>query len=920
MKCNKELMLYVIFHNSVLFRDFFVPTMWGEKYYQTRYYQYPMALAEDAVILGGRSTGKSLDLEFQEVQDCINDYNQESLITAFRSLHIKARFERILSHFYNVPYFKAFIKRISRQHPIWELHLKNGHTLYGISVGDDPQCVNIQGKHPTKRKGEEFSFYPQAAYIKFQEAADPRGTVDRFVGVCFSPNTLVRTLSGSKEIKNIGVGESVITHKGNIEQVRKVFKRKYTGRALSIKARGHFLPIECTPEHLFLAIQPVICNRCSYKSKTSQVTIGCLPGDRRRCNSTKGNTNIHCKHKHYEQYKPKWTKADDLKIGDYLLFPTNLPTEDKRKINLLSYKKGNYNYKGFFEIRIDKNFMYFCGWYLAEGYVNDGRVGLVLGKHELEKAKELSMLSEKCFGTKGIIDIRDHAVEIRTSNTYLCRLFEKTFGLGAKNKTIPSWIMKLPVSKTKYLVKGYLEGDGCVRVRKPNIKTHHYGGCIEKSITSISRNLLEQVQILLAKQNILSSIRKRADECNREIMGRECHINTVYDLHITNGKTFTKWEKFPNYLFCRVKEIEEGNYNGNVYNLEVNRDNSYCVGLFAVHNCDGRMETPFRRLDTKISRFENFRFHTTRRFDPNFNQTTKEDRIDAFGGEDSDDFKQQIDSLWGTPCWGAWDIAAITANMVQDKKNPKFMPVVITISAKDYQGKIPEEFLYSLPTVEFGTEVYVVMDAGYSQPSCVLIFANLGKGWELLARIMLTDKMIADDQSEFVDYIADFYKATTIAPDCTSAEGRNVAHALMNPKNEQYITKNYSDRIIEIYFNMNSVVGYDFDEKKKEAIEKKEENKTFSATILRKMFAKKDFVLPYDTEILADFGRESWSKDEKSGKTKLRTPQNVHIPEAFRCFSLAWWKKNVEGTITKYEEENIGFALPEYLDPVPFLR
>ena len=519
MKCNKELMLYAIFHNSVLFRDFFVPTMWGEKYYQTRYYQYPMALAEDAVILGGRSTGKSLDLEFQEVQDCINDYNQESLITAFRSLHIKARFERILSHFYNVPYFKAFIKRISRQHPIWELHLKNGHTLYGISVGDDPQCVNIQGKHPTKRKGEEFSFYPQAAYIKFQEAADPRGTVDRFVGVC-----------------------------------------------------------------------------------------------------------------------------------------------------------------------------------------------------------------------------------------------------------------------------------------------------------------------------------------------------------------------------------------------------------------DGRMETPFRRLDTKISRFENFRFHTTRRFDPNFNQETKKDRIDAFGGEDSDDFKQQIDSLWGTPCWGAWDIAAITANMVQDKKNPKFMPVVITISAKDYQGKIPEEFLYSLPTVEFGTEVYVVMDAGYSQPSCILIFANLGKGWELLARIMLTDKMIADDQSEFVDYIADFYKATTIAPDCTSAEGRNVAHALMNPKNEQYITKNYSDRIIEIYFNMNSVVGYDYDEKKKEAIEKKEENKTFSATILRKMFAKKDFVLPYDTEILADFGRESWSKDEKSGKTKLRTPQNVHIPEAFRCFSLAWWKKNVEGTITKYEEEDEGFALPEYLEPVPFLR
>ncbi len=161
---HRELNLYAIFHNSILFRDFFVPTAWSGQYYRTRYYQYPMALADDAVVLGGRSTGKSIDLEFQEIQDCLNDYNQESLVTAFRSLHIKARMERIISYFYNVPYFKEFIKRISRQNPIWELHLKNGHISYGISVGDDPQCVNIQGKHPTKRKGEEFLLSASGIY------------------------------------------------------------------------------------------------------------------------------------------------------------------------------------------------------------------------------------------------------------------------------------------------------------------------------------------------------------------------------------------------------------------------------------------------------------------------------------------------------------------------------------------------------------------------------------------------------------------------------------------------------------------------------------------------------------------------------------------------------------------------------------
>ncbi len=517
---HRELNLYAIFHNSILFRDFFVPTAWSGQYYRTRYYQYPMALADDAVVLGGRSTGKSIDLEFQEIQDCLNDYNQESLVTAFRSLHIKARLEKIISFFYKVPYFNEFLTPhpVSRA-PIYELRLKNGHTLYGISVGDDPQCVNIQGKHPTKRKGEEFSFYPQAAFIKLQEAADPRGTIDRFGGVV-----------------------------------------------------------------------------------------------------------------------------------------------------------------------------------------------------------------------------------------------------------------------------------------------------------------------------------------------------------------------------------------------------------------DGRSETPFRKLDTKINRFKNHRFHISRRFDPYFNQETKEDRVDAFGGEDSDDFKQQIDSLWGTPCWGAWDYEAILANMIQDKKDPRYKPIVIIISAKDYDGKIPEELLYALPEAEFGTEIYLAMDAGYSQPSCILVFANYGKGWQLLVRIMLTNKMIDDDQAEIVDYIADFYKAGTIAIDCTSAEGRNVAHSFENPKRPEYKDKKYSERIIEVYFNMSSVVGYDYDEKKKEPIEKKEENKTLSASILRRMFAKRDFVLPYDTEVLADFNRESWSKDEKSGKTRLKTPFNVHIPEAMRCFSLAWWKKNIEGTITQYEDVNRGFALPEILEAVPFIR
>lgn len=66
---------------------------------------------------------------------------------------------------------------------------------------------------------------------------------------CFTPDTLVRVESGLKQIKDVRVGELVLTHKGRLMPVLKTIKNKGNGAMLSIKVEGFSDSIRVTNEH-----------------------------------------------------------------------------------------------------------------------------------------------------------------------------------------------------------------------------------------------------------------------------------------------------------------------------------------------------------------------------------------------------------------------------------------------------------------------------------------------------------------------------------------------------------------------------------------------------------------------------------------------------------------------------------------------
>lgn len=192
---RRNLLFYHYFKNHRSFQAF-----WGKHIrseYQHRYYLLPLmanpkiGTNADAVVYGGRVTGKSWSMELSMAHAMFNSPSgllgkhreREVILTGSRDVHISQRCEPLFDFFNaRVPLWKEMVT-VSRRKP-YELRLKNGSIFWGLSVGNDPTAKNLEGPHPWRRYIEETAHFPQEAWKKFQDTAHEGGTVDTFIGVC----------------------------------------------------------------------------------------------------------------------------------------------------------------------------------------------------------------------------------------------------------------------------------------------------------------------------------------------------------------------------------------------------------------------------------------------------------------------------------------------------------------------------------------------------------------------------------------------------------------------------------------------------------------------------------------------------------------------------------------------------------------
>jgi len=384
-----------------------------------------------------------------------------------------------------------------------------------------------------------------------------------YIEGCFTKGNLILTDNGYKPIEKIQIGEKVLTHDGTYKKVKEIFERPYKGILKQIKICGNPIEtIEATEDHPFLYV-----NR-KYKNERNK------------------------------EWKPYWNHPRFFKKEDYLAIPIN-KILIKQKYKEIEIDKWTGKKKGFIKEKIKipstKEFFKLVGYYLAEGSISNGHyLNFTFSSKEIELINDIKKLLKKTFGiTKISENYHNNGTNLIINSTKLCRIFE-VFGKKANLKNIPQWMLLEDPKKQNYLIEGYYKGDG--NYYNKIIKNNTHKEIIR--INSVSYKLIKQCQEILYRLGIANFINAR----NRKKEGRQ----TMYTIGIT-GDHMIKFERIvgikiqkklnpkkrggrigitKNFIFAQIKSIKTKKVtNEIVYNLSIEKNETYCVNGVIVHNC-----------------------------------------------------------------------------------------------------------------------------------------------------------------------------------------------------------------------------------------------------------------------------------------------------------------------------------------------
>ena len=356
----------------------------------------------------------------------------------------------------------------------------------------------------------------------------PRADIWTFGFPCFPQGTKITTEKGLKNIEDIITGERVLTHENRFKKVLNTMSRK-TNEIYTLTIQGA-IDTKVTSEHPYLV---------------------------------------------YKDENTEWVKVKDLKKGDMVGFPVNTKSEIPQWGGV-DYKRGKNTHTLNSLDLGSKDFWWVVGYYMADGWyritkrkgaTDNYRIVISGDDNKIERFKEKNNMFHATISKEGT------ANKIHIVNKELtCYLMQ--FGKGAKNKHLTSDILNLPNDLLSAFLDGYFENDGCIV------------GNLRKAST-VSKELALGVQACVHKvERKLCTIYHSSPPEFCTIESRVVHQNEVYDIRypVINKKE-TKWFYKDNYIWTPVKSKTIINTDVEVYNFEVEGDNSYVANNIAVHNC-----------------------------------------------------------------------------------------------------------------------------------------------------------------------------------------------------------------------------------------------------------------------------------------------------------------------------------------------
>ena len=426
---------------------------------------------------------------------------------------------------------------------------------------------------------------------------------------CFIPSTSITMADGTvKPIKDVLVGDMVLTHKGRARRVTETFCHDVDGGLLEIKVRGSNERLFATPEHPFFAFRSnTECVTCGGPIARKHRTVSHLLG-RHYCSKE-------CYYQHKVQNaillrdkQGQFVEASSLTTSDFAAMPVVVGEQD------VGLTLGEARLIGLFAAE---------GYYELDSRNENERVGVCWAFHEDERhtlARTVCDLMQSEFGVECVVrshrDDRGIHVTTKTCRKAVAFFSVQVVGEGAVDKRLHRDLLTAPYVVQMEILRGWFEGDGSAFDTGAN---QDAPGDFRLTGTSASQSLANQMRLMLHRLGIAPRMNHTVSEGRRRLVedgavrvvsdpSKECHswvlscgagyigdlvLNTVYDdvfqqaSDVRGGFQQVPKLRFLNgYCIQMVTGISPVEYRGPVYNFETEEDHSYIAAGVAVHNCD----------------------------------------------------------------------------------------------------------------------------------------------------------------------------------------------------------------------------------------------------------------------------------------------------------------------------------------------
>lgn len=332
---------------------------------------------------------------------------------------------------------------------------------------------------------------------------------------CFVKGTKVYTNMGYKNIEDISIGDLVLTHKKRFMPVVATGGEKQKD-IYSLRVQG-FLETRCTDHHPFY------------------------------CKKTRSSI-------------PEKIRLKDINKGYYI--GSHINKESDNKFNLSNED------------------CWILGRYVADGHVRkDKRKGriegyqyqciLSIGNNKVDELKKnVKNRHYSCYPHSDSV----HRV-VFSSMDLVNFIIDNGFGTKAETKTIPKFILDLPIDKLHSFIDGYMSGDGCEIDGK-------------YQATTISKELA--MSLCLAVEKVFRvGCRIYYDERpeHHEIQGRIVNQKDTYMIRFMKESQKQAWFIEDDIVWYPVKSIKPLYIKEDVFNIEVQDDHTYTANNMITFNC-----------------------------------------------------------------------------------------------------------------------------------------------------------------------------------------------------------------------------------------------------------------------------------------------------------------------------------------------